>query len=114
MKAKIFRLSLIAAMLLSASKASIAGQAEFYLSSHIFGHSETAPIKQIVVDDFEGSDFDAGKHSFTHNVWEAGAVYKGIKLAVIARYDYALSYSEDTAYLVYADKNEIQIQKNKR
>jgi hypothetical protein len=114
MKAKIFRLSLIAAMLLSASKASIAGQAEFYLSSHIFGHSETAPIKQIVVDDFEGSDFDAGKHSFTHNVWEAGAVYKGIKLAVIARYDYALSYSEDTAYLVYADKNEVQIQKNKR
>jgi len=116
MKDMIFRLSLIAAMFLGTTSEAAAGQAqaEFYLSSHIFGHSETAPIKQIVVDDFEGADFDAGKHSFTHNVWEAGAVYKGFKLAAIARYDYALSYSEDTAYLVYADKNEIPIETNKR
>jgi len=76
-----------------------------YFDSHAFAHSETSSIKQIVVDDFEGRIFDGGEHSFTHNLWEKGFKYLGLKVAWIYRYDYALDYSQDTAELIYADKN---------
>ena len=37
---------------------------DVYLESKMYGHSETSAIKQIVLDDFEGSDF----------------VFKGVKI----------------------------------
>jgi len=110
-----FRQSVFSILLLAISRVVLANDdvVEFYLSSKVFGYSETAPIAQIVIDDFEGPDFDGGNHSFTHNVWEAGAIVNGFKLAGIARYDYALNYTRDLAYLVYADKNEVPIEKNR-
>lgn len=84
-----------------------------YIETEMFGYSETAPIAQIVLDDFEGAEFDGGTRSFTHNRWESGVVHNGIKFALIARYDYVLDYSEDLAELVYREKNDLPIQTNR-
>ena len=85
---------------------------QFYFDSHMFGYSETAPIKQIV-DDMEGPYFDGGKNSFTHNIWELGVKKEGWKTAYIIRYDYALEYSPDTAEIIYGDKNNVSLEKNR-
>jgi hypothetical protein len=86
---------------------------EMYVESKMYGHSETSSIKQIVFDNFEGSDYAGGKRSFTHNNWESGVRFKQFKLATIARYDYVLSYTQDVAELIYADKNSKQIETNR-
>ena len=78
----------------------------------MFGYSETAPIKQIV-DDMKGPYFDGGEHSFTHNIWETGVKRNGWKAAYIIRYDYALEYTPDTAEIIYNDKNDISLEKNR-
>lgn len=83
---------------------------QMYVESSMYGHSETAPVAQIVVDDFEGEVFEGGTFSYTHNVWEAGARYAAYKIAAIARYDYLLEYTEDVAELIYADKNNLPIE----
>jgi len=85
-----------------------------YFSFHSLGYSETAPIHQIVINDIEGPYFDGGRHSFTHNIIESGAKYNGWKLAAIYRYDYSLEYSEDTAELIYGDRNNLSIEKNRQ
>jgi len=108
------KLSLILTISLSVfSTSALAATTEFYLDSSMFAYSETAPIKQIVFDDFEGNKFEGGRHSFTHNRWELGARRNGWKAAYLIRYDYSLAYNEDTAELVYADKNNIEIEKNR-
>lgn len=86
---------------------------EVYVETKMYGHSETAAIKQIVLDEFEGSDYAGGKGSFTHNVWESGVRFDGFKIAAIARYDYVLNYTTDVAELVYADKNDKKIETNR-
>ena len=86
---------------------------EIYVESKMYGHSETSSIKQIVFDNFEGSDYAGGKRSFTHNIWESGVRFKQFKLATLARYDYVLNYTEDVAELIYADKNDKQIETNR-
>ena len=85
-----------------------------YLESFDHAYSETAPVKRIVLDDMEGDGYEAGKHSFTHNRWELGAKYKQWKAAYLIRYDYYLNYSEDAAELIYADKNDIAIEKDRQ
>jgi len=85
---------------------------QLYFDSHMFGYSETAPIKQIV-DDMKGPYFDGGDHSFTHNIWEMGVKRNGWKAAYIIRYDYALDYNPDTAEIIYGDKNDISLEKNR-
>jgi hypothetical protein len=86
---------------------------EVYVESKMYGHSETSSIKQIVFDNFEGSDYAGGNRSFTHNIWESGVRFKQFKLATLARYDYVLNYTGDVAELIYADKNDKQIQTNR-
>ena len=90
-----------------------ANETEFYFDSNLYGHSQTSSITQIVLDEFEGEDFDGGEHSFTHNIWEIGGVYKGLKLAAVARYDYTLNYTEDVAELVFREKNDKPIETNR-
>lgn len=85
-----------------------------YYDMQLYGHSETAPISQIVLDEFEGPSFDGGDTSFTFNRWEIGGVYRGLKLAAIARYDYYLNYSRDVAALVYAESNDLPVETNRR
>lgn len=84
-----------------------------YFNMELYGHSETSALTQIVLDDFEGPDFNGGNLSFTHNTWELGARYKNFKIASIARYDYHLSYSEDVAELTYSEKNDLSIETNR-
>jgi len=85
---------------------------QLYFDSHSFAYSETAPIHQIV-SDFEGPHFDGGKHSFTHNFWEMGVRRSNWKAAYVIRYDYSLNYTSDAAELIYGDKNDITIEKNR-
>ncbi len=85
---------------------------QLYFDSHSFAYSETAPIHQIV-SDFEGPHFDGGKHSFTHNFWEMGVRRSNWKAAYVIRYDYSLNYTSDAAELIYGDKNDIAIEKNR-
>lgn len=84
-----------------------------YALTNMYAHSQTSSIKQIVLDEFEGDNYDRGQHSFTHNLWELGGLYDSFKVAVLARYDYTLNYTEDVADLVYADRNDIPIGKNR-
>ena len=86
------------------------GKREVYVESNMYAHSETSSIKQIVFDDFEGSDFAGGKRSFTHNIWESGVRFNQFKIATLARYDYVLNYTKDVAELIYADKNDKEVE----
>jgi len=113
-----FAFALIAFLCASTSTAGVSeprtdANDQLYYHSHIFAYSETSSIKQIVVDDMEGPYFDGGEHSFTHNVWELGVTRAGWKLAYLIRYDYSLDYNPDTAALVYSDKNDLSIEKNR-
>lgn len=80
-----------------------------YVQSDMYACSETSSVKQIVMDDLEGDQFDGGEHSFTHNLWELGMQRGSWRVGYFLRYDYALDYSEDTAELIYADKNDLPI-----
>lgn len=84
-----------------------------YLQSDMYAYSETSSVKQIVKDDLEGKHFDGGEHSFTHNLWELGMQRGAWRVGYFLRYDYALDYSEDTAELIYADKNDLPIEQNR-
>ncbi len=86
---------------------------EVYVESTMYGHSETSSIKQIVFDEFKGSNYAGGERSFTHNIWEAGTRVDRFKIAALARYDYVLNYTQDLAELVYADKNDKIIETNR-
>ena len=85
---------------------------QLYVNSHVFGYSETAPVHQLI-NDFEGPYFEGGKHSFTHNIWEIGGDFNGFKAAYFLRYDYYLNYTQDAAEIIYGDKNDISIEKNR-
>ncbi len=113
-----FNISTLCFCLIALNGFSLATQADMmkdkvYAKSVMYAHSETAPVKQIVFDDFKGPDYDGGKRSFTHNHWESGVLKDGVKVAVVARYDYILSYTTDFAELVYADKNNQIIETNR-
>lgn len=101
------RLFLVLVILLQAAHAyAKESNLNIYFHSHTFAYSETAPIKQIAFDDFIGPRFYGGKDSFTTNRWEAGVGFANMHVAAIARYDYQVRYSEDSAELIYADKND--------
>ena len=68
-------------------------------------YSEAMPIKQLI-DDLKGPAIDNGDFAFTHNQFEIGHRWGAFELAVFWRYDYFLTFSPDTAWLFYLDKNE--------
>ena len=53
-----------------------------------------------LIDDFRGP-LEPGHIAYTYNSAEVGIAYQGWRLARILRYDYALTFSEDTALLNY-------------
>ncbi len=87
---------------------------QIYNENHLFAHSETSTVKQIVMDDFRGPNLREGGYSFTHNRWELGLKHEHWRLGYVLRYDYALKYTHDTAELFYADKNDQPIQQDRR
>ena len=76
-------------------------------------YSEIAPIKQML-DDLKGSGFDRGDLIFTHNQFEVGERRGNWEVSAFLRYDYLLEFSNDAAELAYADKNDIELPKNRR
>lgn len=85
-------------------------QFDWYTRLQAFAHSETAPVKQIVADDFVGDSFDGGERSFTHNLWETGVIFRNFRFAYLLRYDYDVKYDPDTVFIIYADKNSLPVE----
>ncbi len=64
--------------------------------------SEIAPIDQII--DNEPIDFTNGELAFTYNRFELGFRWKNWRIGYLARYDYRLEFSEDTARFYYEEE----------
>ncbi len=88
---------------------------DWYYSFNIdsFSHSEIAPVKQ-VFDELKGPPIRKGNAAFTFDAIELNAQYASWKLGAFMRYHYLLNFSADTAELIYADKNDVEVQANKQ
>lgn len=80
------------------------GQQQTYSEIESISYSEAMPIKQLV-NDLKGPIIKDGDFAFTHNQFEIGHRWGAFELAVFWRYDYFLTFSPDTAWLFYLDKN---------
>jgi hypothetical protein len=80
------------------------GQQQTYSEIESISYSEAMPIKQLV-NDLKGPKIKDGDFAFTHNQFEIGHRWGAFELAVFWRYDYFLTFSPDTAWLFYLDKN---------
>ena len=79
-------------------------QQQAYSEIESISYSEAMPIKQLI-NDLEGSKINDGDFAFTHNQFEIGHRWGAFELALFWRYDYFLTFSPDTAWLFYLDKN---------
>lgn len=82
-----------------------------------YSYSEIAPIKQ-VLGDLKGPNVRDGNIAFTTNLIEFGVSTKfdngkgGFTYALFSRYDYSLTFTSDTAKLIYAEKNDVELEEN--
>lgn len=80
---------------------------DFYSDSSAFIYSEPIPVDALL------NEWDAplksGDIAFTHNRFEAGARFKGFRIAKILRYDYILRFNDQTAKAYHQDQNDIEI-----
>ena len=87
-----------------------ADERKVYAISSIFLHSEPVSASAFI------GDWDdalvSGENVFTYNYFEFGAEYKQYRIARIFRYDYILTFNEQTAELFYRDKNDLPIDKS--
>jgi len=88
------------------------GQQQIYNKIESTSYSETMPVKQLV-EGLEGPTIKDGNVAFTHNQFEIGYRWQAFEFAVFWRYDYFLTFSPDTAWLFYLDKNDISADKQK-
>ena len=78
------------------------GDWKLFVEGEGFAYTESAPIIDLL-DGLETERFRAGgDEAFTHNVLRAGVGWKGWRLAGVARYDYTIAYSPDTANALVA------------
>jgi len=80
------------------------GQHQSYTEIESSSYSEAMPIKQLL-NNLKGSTIKDGNFAYTHNQFEIGHRWEGFELALFWRYDYFLTFSPDTAWLFYLDKN---------
>lgn len=80
------------------------GQQQTYSEIESSSYSEAMPIKQLV-NDLKGPKINDGDFAYTHNQFEIGHRWGAFELAIFWRYDYFLTFSPDTAWLFYLDKN---------
>jgi hypothetical protein len=80
------------------------GQQQTYSDIESSSYSEAMPIKQLV-NDLKGPTIKDGDFAYTHNQFEIGHRWGAFELAIFWRYDYFLTFSPDTAWLFYLDKN---------
>jgi len=81
------------------------GQQQIYNKIDSNSYSEAMPVKQLI-DGLKGPTIKDGEVAFTHNQFEIGYRWQAFELAVFWRYDYFLTFSPDTAWLFYLDKND--------
>jgi len=84
----------------------------FYFQAESDAYSEIAPIKQLL-DDLNGPRFSRGDLAFTHNKFEVGERDGNWEVSAFYRYDYFLEFSNDTAEVAYADKNDKELDKQR-
>jgi hypothetical protein len=89
----LFLFSLAAVLVIGAETAR--SEPRPYLTIESFTYSEPLSIKD-TLDNWHG-DFSRGKRQWTWNWIEAGVRHEGWGLGVIARYDYDIRFSRDTA-----------------
>ena len=86
----------------------------FYQNTESFSFSEVSPIKQFAKG-LKGPALDDGELAITTSHIELGHKFHinkkigGISYAIYARFDYFLEFSNDTAIIAYADKNNLPI-----
>lgn len=80
---------------------------EFYSYSFAFAYSEPVAVDALIND--WNDKLDSGDIAFTHDRFEAGARYKGLRVAKVLRYDYIIKFNNQTAEAVYLDKNDLEI-----
>mgnify|MGYP003384987927 CR=1 FL=1 len=88
------------------------GQQQIYNKIDSTSYSEAMPVKQLI-DDLKGPTIKDGEVAFTHNQFEIGYRWQAFEFAVFWRYDYFLTFSPDTAWLFYLDKNDKSPNKEK-
>lgn len=76
-----------------------------YSEIESISYSEAMPIKQLF-NDLEGPEIKDGDFAYTHNQVEIGHRWGAFEIAVFWRYDYFLTFTPDTAWLFYLDKNK--------
>ncbi len=74
-------------------------------------YSEAMSIKGFI-DNFSG-ELESGSKALTHDKAEFGAFYQDWWIAKVFRYDYTLSFSEDTAFLNYQIENNRTIDESR-
>ncbi|PCK03614.1 MAG: hypothetical protein COA42_20405 [Alteromonadaceae bacterium] len=85
-----------------------------YQSTESFSFSEVSPIKQFA-DGLKGPTLDKGGLAITTSQVELGHKIHlsdklgGISYAIFTRYDYFLEFTNDTATVFYADKNDLPL-----
>ena len=85
-----------------------------YQNTESFSFSEVSPIKQFAKG-LKGPALDNGELAITTSQIELGHKFHindkvgGISYAIFSRFDYFLEFSNDTAIIAYADKNNLPI-----
>lgn len=80
---------------------------ELYSESRAFIYSEPVSVNALLND--WNDTLESGDIAFTHNHFEAGARYKGFRIAKILRYDYVLRFNGQTANAFHQEQNDIEI-----
>tara|TARA_R110001583_G_scaffold93998_1_gene237298 strand:- start:8903 stop:10042 length:1140 start_codon:yes stop_codon:yes gene_type:complete len=79
-----------------------------YVIVDSFSYSETVSIKS-AFDSWKGDSFESGEHQWTSNWFEVGAQYQHWGIGLLQRYDYSLTFSQQTAefYWLVANKKNL-------
>jgi hypothetical protein len=81
---------------------------ETYVKIESHNYAEPTSIDSFL-NEFNGS-FEGGAQAFAHEWLEVGARSGDWELALITRYDYDMSFSDDTAELYYLVTNELPLE----
>ncbi len=100
-------LVLLASLQLLCVSASADAQRQGYFHAESFSFSEPVPIRGYFSD--WHSPFNGGERALTHNTVE-GAISQGpCELGLVARYDYEMRFTRDTADLYYHIENRLPL-----
>ncbi|MFT7561705.1 MAG: hypothetical protein ACI93R_003634 [Flavobacteriales bacterium] len=93
-------------------------KSQIYQRTNSFSYSEVSPIKQFA-NSLEGPAIDAGGVTITSTQFELGndvylsEKYGGFSYGLVSRFDYFLEFTNDTAEIFYADKNDVALDQNR-